>query len=212
MDIGKLDTELNIKIKETFKIILKRKGSRLLFDYTKNNNIEELIKVENDIHFFTLEKIKKVNELQEVNHKYDFILNRIKRKKPEDKIKIIKKLSKIFSFLKPFFGAMYRTTSFDQYFYNMVYNGVVINLNKVEYERFSYYTKFVYKAQQLSKLNNELGLSQEFEIVFDDDVIAKNIYIDMYQSLKGIIEPFDENIKALLRKNKGDQEDLGDGI
>jgi hypothetical protein len=205
MDIGKLDGELNLKMKEAYKAILKKNGTRLTFDYSKTK-FEELVKVENEIHYFTLEKTKKVNELMETNHKYDFILNRLlKRKNPERRTIIMKRLNILLFFLKPFMGSVYKTTPYDTFSYIMVYNGIVIELSKIEFERCVFYAKYIYKVQQLSKLNSELGIAQDFTVIFDDDVEIKKIYVEMYNDLKGILEPFSNEVKILLKKNNDDK-------
>ena len=77
----------------------------------------------------------------------------------------------------------------------MSYNAVIITLDEKEYQRLSYYSKYVYKLKQLYKLNNELGISQDFNIIFDDDIIAKQMHDELYDTFKDIIEPFDKKNK-----------------
>ena len=89
----------------------------------------------------------------------------------------------------------------------MTYNDISINLTKIEFERLCYYSKYVYKLQQLQKLNTELNIEQEFNIIFDDDQAANNMYNNLYNSFKDIIEPFNNNLDDDYDYEEDDEDD-----
>jgi hypothetical protein len=74
----------------------------------------------------------------------------------------------------------------------MNYNAIIIELPNEEYDKFSYYAKYIYKLNQLEMLNNELEITQEFKVVFDDDQMTNDFYKNIYKNLGGIISPDDD--------------------
>jgi hypothetical protein len=195
MDISQLDIELNTKAKETFKIVLKKPNVEIIFGIpNEEENITEITSVNNNNHYFTLMKKEEVSELMNINEKYysfipSGVKNKLKHMTMKQRRKFLNLKTWYLVFLTPFFGKRFKVDQEMLRMYRLVYNSVVIDLTKLEYDRFMYYTRYVYKLQQLQRLNNELNINQEFSIVFDDDKSAMNLYKDMYENFKGIIIP-----------------------
>jgi hypothetical protein len=200
MNIDKLDLELSIKIKETFKEILKKIDCQITIDYSNNDlNIIELIKLEKINNIFLLYKKYEIEELIEINHKYDFILKN-KLKTDDNLLLKLKNISKKWFFLKLFLGKIYKINKLKTYYYIMVYNSIIVELTKLEYDKLSYYSKYVYKLQQLLKLNNELNINQEFKIIFEDDIKQFNLNDKFEKNFNGIIKIIDSEIKYIFKK------------
>lgn len=199
MDINQLDIELNTKVKETFKIVLKKSEVDIVFEIPNyDENITEITTIKQDNHnFILLKKIENV-ELMNLNEKYyplisNNLIDKLKNLTMDDRRKLLNKKTWYFLFLVPIFGKKYNISSETVTTYYLNYNSVIINLTKFEYDRFLYYTKYVYKLQQLHKLNDELDIQQEFNIIFDDDKAVTNLYKDMYENFKGLIGPTNDN-------------------
>jgi len=195
MNINNLDIELNTKAKESLKSVLKKKGVEILFSLPiLEENIIEMTTVKESQHYFLLIKKFETTELMNINQKYyNLIRNKLKIKLKNltmlERIKLIKRKTWYLFFLYPFYGKMFSISTEKLYIYRLNYNSVVMDLSKFEYDRFFYYIQYVYKLQQLYKLNKELNIDQEFSIIFDDDKSALNLYKNMYNNFKGLIEP-----------------------
>lgn len=193
MDLKKLDTELNVKIIESLKEILKDKEVNIIFDVPNNELIEGSTITHKKNIFKLIKKIIK-NEIDDLNPKY---LKFIRKKLIDDtndlnqiqSVNYIKKKTKYLFFLQPFYGKKIIKKEIDILIYRINYNNIIIDLPKLDYDRLNYYTKYVYKLQQLYKLNNVLGINQTFNVVFDDDKIALNMYKSMYDNLGDILKP-----------------------
>ena len=196
MDLKNLDAELNVKIVESLKEILKKKEVVITFDIPKDDLLEasNITLKENN---FRLVKKLVINEVDDLNPKYIRFINQ----KIMDQNKglnqhqalsnIIKKTKHLF-FLRPFLGKKIIKTNIRTIVFRINYNNVIIDLIKADYDRMNYYTKYVYKLQQLQKLNGVLGIKQAYNVVFDDDVVAKNMYKSMYDNLGEFIKPPDK--------------------
>jgi len=199
MDINHIDSELNVKMKEVFKGVLKKHNVKISFDEIKEKlDIVESFSVLQDNHFFNLQKIRYKLSNNKFNDKYyPFLSKKIKNiisnLSNDNKMNVISKNAWYLFILKPFYGNIILNNNKYHFIYQMTYNSITIDLTKVEYERFLYYTKYVYKLQQLSKLNKELNIEQNFKIVFDDDKAAQEMYENLYNNFSDIIKPF--NIK-----------------
>ena len=199
MDINELDIELTAKAKEIFKLILKDPGVDINFNVPDNDDkVDEMTFVRLKGHNFILFKESYDSELLNINEKYYFFLsNKIKNKlkdlSVENKLKLIKKKLWYLFFLIPFFGRFCNTKTEKVISYKLNYNSIIINLTKLEFDRFQYYSYYVFKLKQLYKLNKELNINQEFSIVFDDDKSAKDLYNNLYNNFKDIIQPFKNN-------------------
>lgn len=208
MDINFIDSELNVKIKETFKYILKKQNVKIIFN-EPNDDIEESTSIKMDNHNFTIEKIVTNISYKMLNEKYYPLIN----KKLKDKMnslssrEIERKSFYLFIF-RPFYGKIMLEKNDDFTHYKMSYNSVVIDLSKLEYDRFNYYSKYVYKLQQLIKLNKELKINQQFNIIFDDDKAAHQMYNDIYDNFRDIIEPLHKNFGK--PKDEEDDDDVDD--
>jgi hypothetical protein len=192
MDINEIDIELTAKAKEIFKMILKNPNVDISFNtYEENDKLNETTLVKFQNHNFILFKESYNSTLLNINEKYYFFISdKLKDLSFNDKLNLIKKKTKQLFFLIPFFGKLYNLKNERVFSYKLNYNSIIINLSKLEYDRFQYYSFYVYKLKQLFKLNQELNINQEFSIVFDDDKSAKELYKNMYDNFKGIIEPF----------------------
>lgn len=207
MDSSQLDIELYTKIKETFKIILKKEDTDILFDEPDiENNISEITNIINEDHNFILIKKYEESNLLNINNKYyNLIPSNIKANLKflnfYDKIEYLNKKTWYLKVLKPIYGNIFNVSQETTNVYRFSYNGIVTDITKIEYDRFLYYTHYVYKLQQLRNLNRELNINQDFCIVFDDDKVAHDLYRDMYENFKGIIDDF-----------SNDSEDFSDDI
>ena len=193
MDLKTLDAELNVKIVESLKEILKKKEVIITFDIPN----DELIEASNIVYeenSFRLVKRLIINEVDDLNPKYvKFISKKIMEQnrelnQPQALLNIIKKTKHLF-FLRPFLGKKIIKSNMRSIVFRINYNNVVIDLPKAEYDRMNYYTKYVYKLQQLQKLNIILGIEQKYNVVFDDDKIAQDLYKSMYDNLGDILKP-----------------------
>lgn len=206
MNINEIDSELFSKSKEIFKIILKKPDVEISFDqpndydddYNIPDNVDDMTLVNQGNHNFILFKDFTIVELSMVNNKYYNILSKKRKeiidKLPlDDKTKFFKRLGKYLFFLYPFFGKIIKREEEKKYSYKLNYNSVIINLSKLEYDRFCYYSSYVYKLKQLKELNSELNIVQEFTIIFDDDQTTYNLYKNISDSFKNIIGPSDTN-------------------
>ena len=194
MDINKLDIEIINKAKEGYKSILKRKDVNITFNpIDKHSNITESTTVKKNKHNFFLYKWKEEMELMNINNRYYKFFStklRIKLKKlsNEQRKKKIRWSIWYTVFLIPFMGKRLRIIieNIEKYYIN--YNGIIVDLSKLEYERFFYYSKYVYKLQQLHKLNIELNIQQEFNIIFDDDKSTFDLYNNFYNTFSNVID------------------------
>lgn len=210
MNIKELDIELNVKMKESYKKLLKEKNVEIIFETPiPGNPIIESIIVKNAKHYFFIRVENRVNWVEGLNEQYfPFLSDKMKKillnSSPKNKIKKLRIKfwwSFIFRYKK---GKLIKKIKHESKVFIMSYNAVIINISEIEYKRLSYYSKYVYKLQQLYSLNSELGISQNFNIVFDDDLISKQMHDSLYESFKGLIEPFDN------KKNDDDDDDFSD--
>ena len=193
MDLSKLDAELNAKIVESLKEILKDKSTKISFDVPNDELLESssIIKGHNN---FRLVKRLVITEIDDINSKYkrfvpDKFFMGTKDMNQHQAVNYIKKKTRHLFFLRPFLGKKVVKSELISIVFRVNYNNVIIELKKIDYDRLNYYTKYVYKLQQLHKLNLVLGIDQQFNVVFDDDVAAKNMYNSMYDNLGDIIKP-----------------------
>lgn len=196
MDLRKLDGELNVKIIESLKEILKIKSVDITFEIP-SGDILEGSSITHDNHDFSLIKRLVVNPIEDVNTKYmKFISKKVIAATDEmsqpQAIEHIKKKTWYLFLLRPIFGKKIRKVDLQIATFRINYNNVIIDLTKEDYDRLNYYTKYVYKLQQLYRLNGILGVTENFNVVFDEDVAAQNMYNSMYDNLKDIIKPRDE--------------------
>jgi len=197
MDLKNLDAELNVKIIESLKQILKKKDVIITFDIPNNELLEasNIVYKENS---FRLVKIVIKDEINSLNKKYfkfipKKIIDNTKDLNQPQSIEYVMKKTKYLFFLRPFLGKKKIKKEISNISYRINYNNIIIELVKLEYDRLNYYTKYVYKLQQLHKLNFLLGINQTFNVVFDDDKIAMDMYNSMYDNLKDILKPPNKN-------------------
>lgn len=199
MDITQLDIELNTKAKETFKIILKKPDVEIIFGFTSTeDDITEMTTIREGNHNFVLIKKNEFSELMNINEKYyNLIPKNVKSKLKEltmtERIKLLTWKTWYLVFFTPFFGKRFVIHEETFTTYRLNYNSVIMDLTKLEYDRFLYYSRYVYKLQQLQRLNTELNIQQEFSIMFDDDKAVNDLYQSMYDNFKGLIEPMNNN-------------------
>lgn len=197
MDINQLDIELNAKAKEIFKTILKKTDVEIVFGIPDEiENINEITHIKQGEHNFILLRKYEISELININEKYFSFFTkklklRLKKLTMKERTRLIRRKTWYLFFLVPFYGDKYFVREEEIYTHKLNYNSVIMDLTKLEYDRFLYYTRYVYKLQQLYKLNKELNIQQEFSIVFDDDKAALDLYKNMYENFKGLIEPMD---------------------
>ncbi len=196
MDLKNLDAELNVKIVESLKEILKIEDTLITFD-KPSEEILEASNIFSDENSFKLIKKLVINEVDDINIKYKrFIRNKTINSTNEmnqpQSVNYIKKKTKYLFFLRPFLGKRIVKNEIRSIVFRLNYNNIIIDLKKIDYERLNFYTKYVYKLQQLHKLNAVLGIEQQFNVVFDDDNLAKNMYTSMYTDLGDIIKPPDK--------------------
>jgi hypothetical protein len=198
-----LDVELNIKVKETYKLILKKKDVKITFDNNIDNKLDST-KIEFKNNEFNIFKIIKTEVLSSINNKYYNLCNaKIKSdinsvKNINDKYKIIAKYLKFKHILKHLIGDIIVSETISNFKYYITYNSIMIELTTEEYEKYSYYAKFMFKVQKIYDLNKELNIKQEFNIVFQDDKAAYQIHKNFYENFKDIIEPINSDINDLL--------------
>lgn len=193
MDLNKLDAELNVKIVESIKELLKKKDVKINFDIP-NDTILEASTVSNDNNKFRLLKRKITTDVYDINGKYlkfipKKILNNTRELSQPQAIEYVMKKTWYLFFLRPFLGKKKIKKQLESISHRINYNSVIIEIEKQEYDRLNYYTKYVYKLQQLHKLNFILGIDQTFNVVFDDDKVARDLYNSMYDSLNDILKP-----------------------
>jgi len=196
MDLNKIDAELGVKVIESLKELLKKNDTIITFDNPFNDILEGSTIISNDSHF-RLTKQLVINEIDDINYKYKkFISNKLLKEtenmnQPQSVHHIRRKTKHLF-FLRLFLGKKVVKNEIRSIVFRINYNNVIIDLKKIDYDRLNYYTKYVYKLQQLHKLNLVLGINQQYNVVFDDDVAAKNMYNSMYDNLGDIIMPPDK--------------------
>lgn len=193
MNLNNLDAELNAKVIESIKESLKDKNIKITFE-TPNDLLLECSIVKDDINTFRIVKRLVIEEIDDLNPKYKwFIRKRIikhtKGMNQQQSINWIKQHTKYLFFLRPFLGKKIKKNELRSIVYKINYNNIIIDIKKDGYDRLNYYTKYVYKLQQLHKLNHILKIDQEFNVVFDDDQAASNMYNSMYNEFKDIIKP-----------------------
>lgn len=193
MDLNKLDAELNVKIVESIKELLKKKDVKINFDIP-NDTVLEASTVSNDNNKFRLLKRKITTDIYDINEKYlkfipKKILNNTRELSQPQAIEYVMKKTRYLFFLRPFLGKKKIKKELISISHRINYNSVIIEIEKQEYDRLNYYTKYVYKLQQLHKLNFILGIDQTFNVVFDDDKVARDLYNSMYDSLNDILKP-----------------------
>ncbi len=200
MDSNQLDIELYTKIKETFKIVLKKEDTDISFDEPNiEDNVSEITNIINKNHNFILLKKYEESNLLNINSKYYSLISSDVKAELRflnfyDKIEYLNKKTWYLKILKPIYGNIFNISIETSDVYRFSYNGIVTDITKIEYDRFLYYTHYVYKLQQLRKLNKELDINQDFSIIFDDDKVAHDLYRDMYENFKGIINNFNDDI------------------
>jgi len=196
MDLSKLDAELGVKIIESLKEVLKNEKTKISFDLPNNELLEGssiIIRGSN----FKLVKRLVINEIDDINIKYKkYISNKLILKTKDmnqpQSVKYINRKTRYLFFLRPFLGKRIVKNELRSIVFRINYNNVIVDLKKIDYDRLNYYTKYVYKLQQLHKLNAVLGINQQFSVVFDDDEAAKNMYNSMYDNLGDILKPPDK--------------------
>lgn len=191
--IENLDIEIINKAKEAYKLVLKKKKVNVIFNPpNESEKILESTSVSIDKHIFHLYKTYEYVDLMTINNKYYKFFTkkmRIKLKKlsMEKRKKLIRRKIWYTIFLIPFYGKRIKINKDKIFKYLLNYNGILIDLTKLEYDKFFYYAKYVYKLKQLYNLNNELNINQEFTIIFDDDKSIFNLYNNFFNIFNEII-------------------------
>ncbi|MFW6225614.1 MAG: hypothetical protein ACOC3V_01480 [bacterium] len=198
MNINDLDSELSIKSKEILKKILKKPNVNITFEIPDDENVLELVVIKHSFHNFLLYKEETNRYYTSINDKYlKFFTPKLKSKLNkldiDDKINLINKKYWFYKILRPFLGKIYFEKEEEFFNYRLNYNSVIFNLSKIEYDRFMYYTSYVYKLHQLTLLNKELNIHQEFKIIFDDDKSISDLYKNINNNLKNIINPIGDD-------------------
>lgn len=197
MDLKKLDTELNVKIIESLREILKEKNIKIVFDIPSEELLESSNVTLGNNNFKIFKKLV-VEDIVDLNPKYKWLMSKkiikdiIGMNHPQS-INHIKEKTKYLFIFRPFLGKKIIKSELRTVVFRINYNNVIIELNKKQFERLNYYIKYVYKLQQLNKLNLILHINKTFNVVFDDDQIAKDMYNSMYDNLKDIIKPRDDD-------------------
>lgn len=199
MNINDLDSELTIKSKEIFKKILKNTNVSITFEIPENENVVEMVSVSYSYHNFLLYREVYDDEYLSLNDKYlkfftTKLKDKIKNLSIEEKEIFLSKKHFYIKLLKPFLGKLFLIKNETNYNYRLNYNSVILSLTKLEYDRFLYYTSYVYKLKQLTLLNKELNINQEFTIIFDDDKSISDLYKNINENFKDIISPINSNI------------------
>lgn len=199
MNINDLDSELTIKSKEIFKKILKNTNVSITFEIPENENVVEMVSISYSYHNFLLYREAYDDEYLSLNDKYlkfftTKIKDKIKNLSIEEKEIFLSKKHFYIKLLKPLLGKLFLIKNETNYNYRLNYNSVILSLTKLEYDRFLYYTSYVYKLKQLTLLNKELNINQEFTIIFDDDKSISDLYKNINENFKDIISPINSNI------------------
>jgi len=185
MNLNKIDIELNVKIIETLKYILKDINVNISLEI--HNKMDELFKVSLDGYAFMLYKSSTDLIRTKINNKYyKYVPKKVKKLSDDIIISYVNK--KRYSLLVPFLGQRFKNESTKEYSYNINYNNVIIELDELTYNKLSLYIKYVYKLKQLVTLNNKLGIKQEFNIILDDDIILHDMYNSFYKYFSNIIK------------------------
>lgn len=197
MNLNNVDNELNSKMIEVFKIILKKQEANITFEQNNQSQYDELTRVSENEHVFSLYSHKEEILINELNYNFYKILpKKIKNKytnlTDSDLINdVVSK--KFYKLLIPILGKIYYKKSLKIQHYKINYNNVVIELDKLNYDKLLFYTKNVYKLQQLYKLNKELNIDQKFSIVFEEEKNKNDLYSTFYINFKDIIKPPESN-------------------
>lgn len=197
MNLNNVDNELNSKMIEVFKIILKKQEANITFEQNNQSQYDELTRVSENEHVFSLYSHKEEILINELNYNFYKILpKKIKSKytnlTDSDLINdVVSK--KFYKLLIPILGKIYYKKSLKIQHYKINYNNVVIELDKLNYDKLLFYTKNVYKLQQLYKLNKELNIDQKFSIVFEEEKNKNDLYSTFYINFKDIIKPPESN-------------------
>lgn len=197
MNLNNVDNELNSKIVEVFKIILKKQEVNILFEQNNLPQYDEMTHVSDNGHFFSLYSHKEEILVNELNYIFYKILpKKIKNKYTnltDSELIAYVNSNKYYKLLIPIFGKIIYKKILIIPHYKINYNNVVIELDKLNYDKLMFYTKNVYKLQQLYKLNKELNIEQNFTIVFEDDKNKNELYSTFYINFKDIIKPPESN-------------------
>lgn len=201
MDIEKLDIELNKKIIETYKILLKNKLVKILFEAVSGDILESTA-VSFATTNFKLFKKSIPTEINDLNKKYTKLvrkkhIDKTRSMTEDDAISYIKRKTWYLFPLRPFLGKKFIKETIDTVVYRINYNGILIAIEKNDYDKLNYYAKYVYKLQQLYKLNDILGLNNTYDIIFGDDEEANDMFNDLYKDLGDILNPKPNNGKGL---------------
>jgi hypothetical protein len=193
MDLNKLDMELNVKIIESLKEVLKDKRVNIAFDIPNGDLLEGSLIILDDNNFKLVKKIL-INVVDDLNPKYLKIfkkryLNKTNGMNHPQIIDYIKKHTTLLSLLRPFLGKKIIKNELKTIYFRINYNNVIIDVKKEDYDRLNYYTKYIYKLQQLQKLNKLLKINHVYNVVFDDDKAAQDMYNSMYDNLGDILKP-----------------------
>ena len=211
MNINDLDSELAIKSKEIFKKILKKSNVNISFEIPQDEFVVELVVVKQSFHNFLLYREEYIKNYTSINDKYlkffsQKLISKLNKLDMGDKINLINKKYWYYKLLQPFLGKIYFNKEEVAYNYKLNYNSVILTLTKLEYDRFLYYTSYVYKLQQLSLLNKELNIHQEFTIVFDDDKSISDLYKNINNNFKNIINPINNDFDDEFDEDDFDDE------
>lgn len=197
MNLNNVDNELNSKIVEVFKIILKKQEVNILFEQNNLPQYDEMTHVSDNDHFFSLYSHKEEILVNELNYIFYKILPKKIKNKYTDltNSELITYVisNKYYKLLIPLFGKIIFKKILIIQHYKINYNNVVIELDKLNYDKLMFYTKNVYKLQQLYKLNKELNIEQNFTIVFEDEKNKNELYSTFYINFKDIIKPPESN-------------------
>lgn len=192
MGFTNIDNELNVKIFEIFRLILKDEDVKIVFE-EPIGNILVMNTISKGNHLYKIYKYSKPEIVKGVNYKYYKLLNKKIRNENNalSSNKLINYVSNIkyFKFLKYFLGNSILEFNNNIYMYNINYNGVVLPIDKANYDKLMYYIEYTYKIQQLRKLNKTLNIEQTFNIFFEEEVIPKESYDTFYEYFKGILKP-----------------------
>ena len=191
MGFNNIDNELNVKIFEIFRLILKSESVTIIYEDIIDN--EEIIYISQDENLFKLCKYSNTDTIKYVNEKYYNLLSKTIKKENisltnENLIKYVSDI-KFFKLLNFLFGDVILEKNNNIYEYNINYNSIILPLDKPKYDKLMYYVQYTYKIQQLRKLNKTLKIEQTFNIFFEEEVISKDLYDSFYEYFKDIIKP-----------------------
>lgn len=196
MDIN-IDREMNEKIVECFKEVLKDNNVSITFEIPSDDVVEASL-VSSGVNNMKLEKKVKSEEVLILNHKYYKYLskdlkNRLKTMTMEEAIKVIKEETKYLFYLKPFFGDKVVKSTREFTTHHIIYNNIIFDITMDEYTKLNHYTKYTYKLRQLENMNILLKLTDaRFTIVFDEEMDTKTLYKEFYDTFKDILKPRDK--------------------